>query len=150
MRGDGDGWTHCARGHRHWGRFGAAGLLLRHWRDGVGWVLLQHRALRSHHGGTWGLPGGARDSRESAEDAALRESAEEAGVDARLVRVQSVWRDDHGDWSYDTVLAECDTLLPAAATGRESIEIRWVREAEVERLALHPGFAASWPLLRGA
>ena len=39
-RGDGDGWARCARGHRHWGVFGAAGLLL--WHDGA--VLLQHRA----------------------------------------------------------------------------------------------------------
>jgi len=29
VRGDGDGWTRCAAGHRHWGVHGAAGLLLR-------------------------------------------------------------------------------------------------------------------------
>jgi len=23
-------------------------------------ILFQHRAVRSHHGGTWGLPGGTR------------------------------------------------------------------------------------------
>ena len=46
-RGDGDGWTRCALGHKHWGIFGAAGLLLRH----GDLVLLQHRALWSHHGG---------------------------------------------------------------------------------------------------
>ena len=27
--GDGDGWARCARGHTHWGVFGAAGLLVR-------------------------------------------------------------------------------------------------------------------------
>ena len=27
-RGDGDGWIECGLGHRHWGLFGAAGLLL--------------------------------------------------------------------------------------------------------------------------
>src|ERR671917_601972 len=54
-----DGWTTCALGHRHWGRAGAAGLLLH--RDGEDGpeVLLQHRAWWSHHGGTWGTPGGA-------------------------------------------------------------------------------------------
>ena len=59
-RGDGDGWTRCAQGHRHWGIYGAAGLLLRH--DDR--ILLQHRALWSHHGGTWGVLGGARNSDE--------------------------------------------------------------------------------------
>ena len=27
MRGDGDGWVLCGSSHRHWGRYGAAGLL---------------------------------------------------------------------------------------------------------------------------
>ena len=78
-RGDGDGWTRCALGHRHWGVFGAAGLLLWH---GDGAVLLQHRAEWSHHGGTWGILGGARNSGETAEQAAAREAAEEAGLAA--------------------------------------------------------------------
>jgi 8-oxo-dGTP diphosphatase len=56
-RGDGDGWTECALGHRHWGLHGAAGLLL--WHGGS--VLLQHRAEWSHHGGTWGMVSGVLD-----------------------------------------------------------------------------------------
>src|SRR5699024_921735 len=84
-RRPGDGWVECRCGQRHWGRNGAAGLLL--WRpSGLdnrgtappaapdGWVadpadyavVLQHRALWSHHGGTWGMPGGAVDPGESA------------------------------------------------------------------------------------
>ena len=62
--GDGDGWVQCALGHRHWGRFGAAGLLVNADRDFV----LQHRAPWTHEGGTWGLPGGARDSHEDVVD----------------------------------------------------------------------------------
>ena len=54
-----DGWTTCAQGHRHWGLAGAAGLLLhRVGASGVE-VLLQLRVGWSHHGGTWGTPGGA-------------------------------------------------------------------------------------------
>ena len=45
-------------------------------------VLLQHRAPWSHQGGTWGLPGGARDSHETPEEAAKREAHEEAGLSA--------------------------------------------------------------------
>ena len=70
----GDGWVECACGRRHWGLHGAAGLLLaRRSPAGRGWdVVLQHRALWSDQGGTWGIPGGARAPGESAVDAALR------------------------------------------------------------------------------
>ena len=30
----------------------------------------------------------------------------------------------------------------------ESLDLRWVAEAEIEQLTLHPGFARTWPLLR--
>lgn len=145
MRGDGDGWVECGQRHRHWGRYGAAGLLLRYVDSlGTRWVLLQHRAEWSHHGGTWGLPGGARDSHETAEETALRESAEETGLDAALVRVLSTHRDDHGGWSYDTVVADCFDRLEVRPIGGESIDVRWVPESDAASMPLHPGLAASW------
>lgn len=150
MRGDGDGWVTCNRGHRHWGRHGAAGLLLRYVDDaGAGWVLLQHRAGWSHHGGTWGLPGGARDSHESAAETALRESAEEVGLEPSLVRVGSSYRDDHGGWAYVTVTATCRDRLEVQPTGGETADVRWVLEARATSLPLHPGLAASWSGLHG-
>jgi 8-oxo-dGTP diphosphatase len=146
MRGDGDGWVECAAGHRHWGRYGAAGLLLRHSpADAPSSILLQHRAVWSHHGDTWGLPGGARDSHESAEQAALREAVEESGVDTGLLEVTGEWIDDHGGWSYTTVLASAASELKVSAVTAESIELRWIVEPEVVQLSLHPGFAATWP-----
>ncbi|MGC2655153.1 MAG: DNA mismatch repair protein MutT, partial [Mycobacterium sp.] len=49
MRGDGDGWVVSDSGIPFWGRYGAAGLLLRAPRaDGTPAVLLQHRAPWSH------------------------------------------------------------------------------------------------------
>lgn len=144
-RGDGDGWVDCGCGNRHWGRFGAAGLLLRHRDvDGVGWVLMQHRAPWSHHGGTWGLPGGARDSAETARQAAVREAAEEAGLGGAVLDITAEHVVDHGDWSYTTVLADIADLFPAHATGRESVEVRWVAEAAITSMPLHPGLAAAW------
>lgn len=147
MRGDGDGWVVCDQGHRHWGRHGAAGLLLRHGRGGEREVLMQLRADWSHHGGTWGLPGGARDSSESPEQTALREAAEEAGVDPLLVQVVASYADDHGGWTYVTVIASCAERLAARPTGGESADVRWVPEPEVSSLSLHPGLATAWPRL---
>src|SRR4051794_19336196 len=148
---NGDGWVRCAAGHRHWGRFGAAGLLLRH-RPALAapLILLQHRALWSHHGGTWGLPGGARNSGETAVQTALRETSEETTVDVGTLRVGSELVDDHGGWSYTTVVAESDELFRVATRGAEGLSMRWVPEDEVTRLPLHPGFAATWPLLADA
>src|SRR5690625_914612 len=75
-RRSGDGWMYGSDGKKHWGLGGAAGLML---VDPERGVLMQHRALWSVEGGTWGFPGGARDMGESAVDAAIRESWEEAG-----------------------------------------------------------------------
>jgi 8-oxo-dGTP pyrophosphatase MutT (NUDIX family) len=150
VRGDGDGWTRCAAGHRHWGLHGAAGLLLRDRHDGVDRVVLQHRAWWSHQGGTWGIPGGARDSDETAVAAALRESAEEANLQPTAVRPYGQLIDDHGGWSYTTVLASPIAPVDPEPTGGESEDVRWVDAAGVDALPLHPGFAAAWPRLRDA
>lgn len=144
--GDGDGWVTCSLGDRHWGRYGAAGLLIRAGDR----VLLQHRASWSHHGDTWGMPGGARDSHESPPAAALREAAEEAGIEPADVLLTDVHVDDHGDWTYATVLAEPLRPLAPTPANSESVAIVWIPTAEVESLPLHPGFALSWPALRAS
>ena len=148
VHGDGNGWVVCSLGHRHWGRYGSAGLLLRSLgSDGDVRVLMQHRAPWTHDGDTWGIPGGARDSHESPPEAAVREAGEEAGIVPADVRVREVQRDDHGGWVYDTVIAEATRAVDPVANA-ESAELLWVREADVGQLALHPGFARTWPMLR--
>lgn len=145
---DGNGWVRCALGHRHWGRFGAAGLLA--YVAGGGPVLLQQRTWWSHHGGTWGLPGGARDSHETVLAAAEREAEEECGVRPGMVRPRGVFTDDHGGWSYTTVLAEADSPFEVAADYDETEDVEWVDLAKIPQLGLHPGFAAHWEQLRAA
>ncbi|WP_167478408.1 NUDIX hydrolase [Nocardia arthritidis] len=150
MRGDGDGWSAGVNGQRHWGRFGAAGLLLRAPVAGGGSaVLLQHRAPWSHQGNTWALPGGARDSHETAVHAAVREAWEEAGIHAAdvTVRAERITASAPSGWTYTTVIADAVLTLPTKRN-RESAALAWVPEDEVESRALHPGFAVAWPLLR--
>jgi 8-oxo-dGTP diphosphatase len=156
VRGDGDGWVVSDTGTHYWGRHGAAGLLLRAPRpDGTPAVLLQHRAPWSHQGGTWGLPGGARDSHETAEQAAVREAHEEAGLPSAELSVRAtvitaeVFAAGGRCWTYTTVVADTGELLHTVPN-RESAELRWVSEDEVADLPLHPGFAASWLRLRTA
>lgn len=145
-----DGWTVCDLGHRHWGRAGAAGLLLYRAGGSGAEVLLQHRAFWSHHGGTWGTPGGALHAGEPPHLGALREVREELGLlpDDVVLGARSV--DDHGGWAYTTVLA---TPVRALEPGDlrlngESEAAAWFLVAELGEVPLHPGLAASLDRLR--
>lgn len=133
------GWAICGHGHAHWGRRGAAGLLL----ADSGRVLLQRRARWTHQGGTWSVPGGAREADESAVEAALREAHEELGVDAGAVDVRGSYVASCGGWEYETVLAEPRSPLELEDRA-ESEAHRWVPAGEVDALRLHPSFRAAW------
>lgn len=146
QRDPGDAWVVAPTGERYWGRFGAAGLLA---VDAERGVLLQHRVSWSHFGNTWGLPGGARHAGESARDGALRESAEEAGVPAEAVKPRLLSILDVGVWTYGTLVADVTTPFEPVISDPESRELAWVPLEEVDAYPLHPGFAASWPRLRG-
>lgn len=144
-RDPGDAWVVHDDGTRFWGAFGAAGLLA---VDPERGVLLQHRVAWSHFGDTWALPGGARHAGESACDGALRESAEEAGVPADAVSPRFISVFDADVWTYSTVVADVVTPFEAVISDPESRELAWVPADAVDNYPLHPGFAASWPLLR--
>lgn len=165
MKGDGDGWAAGPEGGAVWGRYGAAGLFLlagdgRH--DLEEWqLLLQHRAQWTNNGGTWALPGGARDSHESIAEAALREAGEEAGIIAAEVEVlhsevtagpfpaDPDRADLAGDWTYTTVIARCIDGVPVdTVANEESVELRWVRLGEVGEMPLMPAFRRALPGLR--
>lgn len=151
-RGPGDAWVECACGRRHWGRFGAAGLLLARSAPGPGGpraeVLLQHRALWSDQGGTWALPGGALREHEDPVAGALREAAEEAGVDATRVAVDGTHVLDHGTWRYTTVLAHVTGPLEVRPTDDETLALAWVPLDDVPARPLLVAFADAWPALR--
>jgi 8-oxo-dGTP diphosphatase len=148
-RSDGNGWVRCRCGQRHWGLHEAAGLVLLRRRGDVVHVLLQLRSWWTHLGGTWGVPGGARDSHEDVATAALREAQEEVGIDPGHVEVVgTAVGSDHVDWRYVYVIAWADDAVRAHVRSDESDEVRWVPLDEVGALPLHPGLAAAWPHLR--
>lgn len=141
----GDAWVVGPDGTRVWGTHGAAGLLA---HDADRGVLLQHRALWSDQGGTWGLPGGARRGDETAIEGAIREAHEEADVPAASLDPLALRVLDLGFWSYTTVVAEVTRPFHARVSDNESAGVAWVAPAEVSALPLHPGLADSWPILR--
>jgi 8-oxo-dGTP pyrophosphatase MutT (NUDIX family) len=148
---DGNGWIACGLGHRHWGRHGAAGLLA-YAPDGAGRtvVLLQRRAWWTASGGTWGTPGGARDSHESPREAALREAAEECLLPSAAVRITGIVHDDHDGWSYQTLLGHAGAPFPVQPASAETSEVTWIPVTEVNERNLHPGFAEQWPVIARA
>lgn len=148
----GDGWVQCDCGRQHWGHNGASGVLLaRRDDDGnITHIVLQHRALWSAEGGTWGIPGGATSDGESAIEGALRESYEEANITSQDIDVVGAYREDHGNWAYTTVFAfeKPGHVVMPCARDNESMQIAWVPVDEVCQLKLLTAFRTDWPIFR--
>jgi 8-oxo-dGTP pyrophosphatase MutT (NUDIX family) len=138
----------AADGRPRWGLYGAAGVLVRH-LDGVAgepWYFLARRSEHTHRGGTWAIPGGALDLGEKPLDAALREFSEEIGVrlDEFGYEVADVHQDDHGGWSYWTVIVDVAERFPSPTTlNWETSEATWVRASELQTLELFDAFKAT-------
>ena len=139
---DGDGWVQCQCGSKHWGIHGAAGVVLLDPTSRS--VLMQLRAEWTHGGRVWGIPGGARDSHESAIQSALREMREELSIDEALVEVvhDNMWT-DHEDWHYHTVIALTSRDVEFV-TNEEAELADWIEISKIQDLDLHPGFASNW------
>ena len=139
----GDGFVTGADGSPRWGRHGAAGVLLVH----DGHVFLAQRAVMTHNGGTWALPGGALHRHETPEEGAFREFVEEVGS-LPPHRIVTSYTAVDGTWSYTTVIAELDERWEPTRLSWETASASWVHLDEVESMALHPGFRSAWPILR--
>jgi 8-oxo-dGTP diphosphatase len=94
-------------------------------------------------------PGGALHPDESPADGALREAGEELGLGSSQLTLGQHSVDDHGGWSYTTVLAvPAGALEPAdLRLNSESTGVAWVPLAD-PGVPLHPGLAASLDTLR--
>lgn len=149
----GDGFVTLADGTLRWGRFGAAGVLVRcaessargDEQEQSWWYFLARRSQFCHQGECWAIPGGALHKGEPPVEGALREFAEEVGVVLAEgnFRVVDVHEDDHGGWSYWTVIVEVAErfALPATADlNWETAETEWIPHHRLAGLELHSGF----------
>lgn len=133
----GDGFIHLADGSARWGRFGAAGVLVRSGEH----VFVAQRSLHCHNGGTWAIPGGALDLDETPLEGALREFAEEIGIEVGDHEIVTVYEDDHGGWSYWTIVLEVAEPFDAPTTLHwETAATAWVTIDELHELELFPAF----------
>lgn len=149
----GDGWVMCDCGRKHWGHNGAAGVLLARRDETTGrvtHVVMQHRALWSAEGGTWGIPGGAISDGETAIEGALRESFEEANITSQDIDVVGAYCENHGNWRYTTVFAfeKPGHSVNPCAHDDESMEIKWVPIDDVPKLKLLTAMRTDWPSFR--
>ena len=96
----------------------------------------------------YSLPGGLVEAGETLGEAALRELHEETGVVAKLVGfvapLEIVEMDPDGRVRVHIVIAAhaARWLSGEAQTGPEAREVRWVTQAEIEKLPTTPGLAA--------
>jgi 8-oxo-dGTP pyrophosphatase MutT (NUDIX family) len=112
-------------------------------RDPAGRVLLVRRA----DDGYWELPGGRIDVGESASAAAVREVAEEAGVEVKVTDIAGVYSEPghvlaYPDGRVHQQLAVCFRAWPIGGTarpdGRETSAAVWFDPAATAELPMHP------------
>lgn len=137
---NGDGFVTLADGSLRWGRYGAAGVLA---RAGERFFVAQ-RSAHCHQGGTWAIPGGALHGDEEPLHGALREFAEEIGITLDAFDVVTLHEDDHGGWSYWTVVVDvAEPFDPPTRLHWETSATAWVTPDELAALDLHPAFRAA-------
>jgi 8-oxo-dGTP pyrophosphatase MutT (NUDIX family) len=147
----GDEWLSTASGNRVWGKYGAAGLMLRHVDPVTGEerFLMAQRGPKISNPGKWQLPGGAIESLEQPAEGATRETLEELGFkasDLAAARVHGVheYKVDGvigapgGKWQYSSFAATVPTMLKpdlsTAAARAETSDAKWMTRAEIEQL----------------
>src|ERR1700759_2983643 len=140
-RVSGDGFVQVADGTHRWGVFGAAGVLFRHIDGDDVSYFVARRSYETHQGGTWAVPGGALDHGETPLEGALREFGEEIGVLPPEVEVSDVFVDDHGGWTYTTLVVDVPERFPLPRFLHwETAEVAWVDQTELASLELFPAF----------
>lgn len=147
----GDGYATAG----HWGKYGAAGGLIRH-TDAVGirrYLLVQAGPVVSYNVGKWQLPGGALNSRESPANGFAREANEEVGAQQEYLdtlSLQGSHRMEGPDgWTYTSMAIDSPTMFEPRVDGSETSAAEWFTESTLVAMArngeLHPALTQSLP-----
>lgn len=124
-----------------WGRYGAAGLLMRNVDDkGVERFLLVQNTLNQSHMYKWQLPGGAIDEKETPEQGAAREVFEELQFDqAYLNKLQphgthavTVPVTGKDPWTYSNIVVDAPTMMTPKIDKSELGGADWFTRAQIE------------------
>lgn len=107
-------------------------------------VLLLKRA-GGDHSGEWGFPAGKVEKGETPQQAAKRETEEEAGYSHEGGLSPFMRTDVHGP-DFSTFVAHANKFKPHINS--ESSDAKWVTPTESEKLSLHPGVRAALEKLR--
>lgn len=110
--------------------------------DDEGRILLEHRVDND----LWALPGGTHDYGESIVDTVVREVREETGLDVEVVGLVGLYTDPRHVIAYTdgevrqqfTLSFRCRLLGGSLQKDSESLELRWVRQDELDALRIHP------------
>lgn len=142
----GDGYFFSANGKRFWGKFGAAGALIRR-KNNKGeyeYFLAKRSAGLSQGGGKWGYPGGAHKNKADADSAqantAVAEFMEEVG--GEITPTNALDKGSYSnavapDWSYTTHLFEVgpDQMKDLSPKDGENSEVGWFTSEQISKMA---------------
>lgn len=141
----GDDWIYPPGHPKVWGKYGAAGLLIKHVDPNTGEerFLMVQRGPRISDPGKWTFPGGAIESKETPHEGATRETIEELGLKDDQFKDALV----HGDhtysipghpWKYTTVAAQVTSQfkpdLSSWHARQETSDAKWMTLAEIRAL----------------
>jgi ADP-ribose pyrophosphatase YjhB (NUDIX family) len=101
--------------------------------------------IRRSDNGNWALPGGAMDLGESLPATAVRETAEETGIDVEIVGLVGIFTDPRHVILYTSngearqefsVVFAARPIGGSSTTSAETTEVRWIPAAEIDSLSM--------------
>lgn len=125
-----------------WGKFGAAGVMMRADDNGTPRYLVVQRGNGTYNKYRWQLPGGALEEHETPQQGAARETFEEIGAPQNFLD-QLTERGTHrvdipvkgkDPWAYSNVTADAPYMLKPQIDPHELAAARWLTEEQLREM----------------